>query len=176
MPAAVLAVYVSPDLRDRTRQLAKELHVPCTVIIREGLIARVEELEAKIAAERARRAAERERKQSRRRETQPLAPVPSLLDLGHGRVSDGETPSRARLNRIVADHAQRIALAEGDEIRRLVQAAIRKVKKECPLTHPSDDEMVRLLEEELARLRDEGPTEVRDVASLADKPAPLKEP
>jgi hypothetical protein len=175
----VIAVYVTDDLDRRATRVAKEMRTSKAQMGRDGIRGIVETFETKIAAEQKRREEEQLRKKSRatRDPRAVTTHLPSLLEVRHGRTTsntssgDEELPSRKRLRSIVTDFAQRIALADdkGDEIRRLVQAAQRKAKKDLPLTHPTDDEMVSLLEAEMKRLRDEGPVEVRGFDAIGEE-------
>lgn len=161
------------DFRERVRAAARYKGCTSTQLVREGLERRVVEIEAEIrdAAEaRAVAAAAKKRPQARFRLGQsPLAPQPVTAP-SLATPSATATPREARLAKIYNMAAQEALDASGDAplIQRIVAAAIARIHHELPLRPPPDAVIIAAIEQEMIRLRDDGPSETRSLDSLIE--------
>jgi hypothetical protein len=141
-------------LHDRARLVGKRFGKKVSEIIRDGLNEQVEILEARwIELENKKRRktdTAQENRLAQRITSSELAPKP-LRSLG----GDSAPVDDNKVETICNKHAKGIAekLHMPMEKRLLTQTAIADVKREMPLTHPSDAEIIVILEKAVVRVR-----------------------
>lgn len=131
-------------LLQRGKSVAKQMSTSLSQILRDAFSDRVDYLEAKLRADRERIEAERKANRGFRRMT-PINPEPLHPVLPQVQEEKKEDPKPE-----YTTHALRIAeaVAAGNplETRLRVAEALADIKRKWPLTHPSENEMVAILE------------------------------
>lgn len=147
-----LRVVLPAGLHKRAGRVAKRHVSSISELLRQGLVDRVEFLEAKERAEIERRHKEKQSDRVERR----------LKALGERPIEkktiSSETTTRTTddpLVKIYSEHARLILGAEGYERRLRVHEALKAVRAQCPLTYPSDGEILALLEQSMREQRAE---------------------
>lgn len=146
MSDAVLNVHMPKKLRDRIRVMEKTLRLSATAITITALTKEVELFEQKERDEKERQRREREEQKERRRAV--LADV--KLDNG-APISPPPTIDN-QLSSLFEHHAQRIVEAleaehpDPREVRLRRDEALAAIRRQFPLTHPSEQEMLATLE------------------------------
>jgi len=161
-----LTVVLAADLRRRIGDIAKRLHTTTTAIIREATTARVKELEEEYRRELLAQAAEREELDKRFRRPgrpsvyRPLEPI-----------SESAPRPRTTLDGLYDDLARTIIAAgdDSDEGQRRVDAAVEAIKHECPLTYPSDVQILATIKKHVDELRSKPVPETRSYDDLVGK-------
>ena len=177
--AAAITVLFPPEVLQRAKSLCKAFRISQGQMIREGLIYRIEELE-----QQQRREMEFKEVKKAAKNSQPLprfeertlgssrlGPRPFITELRRGAEPDGPT-GQDPLDAIYKMLAQAMLDAGDDktEIRRRAEAAVATIKRERPLTCPSDEEILTTLEKYVIKIRNEpSPSTTRTFDTLVDR-------
>lgn len=143
-------------LHAKAKRTATRERTSVAQLIRDGLKDRIEQLDAKFDAEERTRREDREAKRPQGRT------LKSLGTLGDRPVSPRsviETEPDDRLAKIYEEHAKRIAevISNPQARRQRIADALEAVKREAPLTHPSDETILSSIERAVIRLAREAP-------------------
>lgn len=152
-------VLVPMNLRERAKKVAKKLKTPMSQLARDALTEKIEYFESKFQADKARAAAEKEQLRGFRR----MKPLSNPI-ARNAIAEQKQIPPEYDL------HATRIheAVQAGspNETRLRVAEAVAAIKRQSPLTHPPETEIVATLERLVVAKRD----------ALATTATPAKEP
>lgn len=169
MGSAVLQLHMPSELRERVRRISKRTRLSASHIARDGLTERVEYYEAKERADKERRRRDpNERGLRGLDERQPL-------DRRTAKSADTDNP----IHSLYLTHARRLFEVIDDpnavhEKRIRLNDAITAIKRQCPLTYPSDGEIMAYLERLIVELRveaadgEEQPEPVDATAAVPD--------
>lgn len=158
----VTTVSLPKDLHARARAIAKRNRTTTVHLIRESLTEKIEYLEAKRRVEEERIIAERQRAafsthvrgRPPRLPLAPEPPPPLKSEIVDENVENLE--AEARTAHVYETQAKLILeTLEGSPLERRLRVAeaVAAVKRERPLTHPPDDEILQTLEREVLHLR-----------------------
>ncbi len=173
-------VKLTKSLVERAEKMSVEFHIPLAQLVREGLDMKLTELEKRIE-DRANR-----QKQKVLDEKQALLghhllgmrPVGNIPRMGQPMTQPITTPfsERTPYKRPVQsdDDAFLVKLAQSvldagtdrEEMSRRAIAAVAAYKRQHPLLAPSDPDILKLLEQRIIMLREQGVSPVRTVDSL----------
>jgi hypothetical protein len=140
----ILVIYLSPDLKIRMRESAKRERRTLSELGRDAIEEKVEYLEAKQRMVKERQQQEQEAKKERRK---VKATIPKAVVANENDALDAIYKEGAKEVLAVIEHTTRRRIA--------ILAVMEKVKKETPLSHPSDEEILKRLEREIVRIRKE---------------------
>ncbi len=161
-----LTIQIPSSIRERARKVAKRLHTSTTHLVCMALEEKFEAVEKKwrdsealIREEkRAELEARKERRQLRRMGD---APVSQLTPVSAPTTTEDEPPEQkdTALDKIYEHHAKRIfeVLSSPVEKRLRVGEALSAVRRERPLTYPSDKEVLTTIEQIIIQLRTKTP-------------------
>ena len=145
---ATLTLNFPKKLRERVRERAKTLRTSSTAFVVMAITQALEHYDEKERVERERERREKEEQRERRRASllpQPLPIAPDVVTRLDPSLADEDvTP-----NKLYNEHATRIAeKLDGDvrELRLRRDEAVAAIKKQFPLTHPPEEEIVAKLE------------------------------
>lgn len=154
MNTSVLVVHMPSELRDRLRRVSRRLRLSASHIARDALTEKAEYYEAKERADKERRRRDpNERGIRGLNERQPLdRPIAKTN-------TDGDP-----LHALYMTHAKRLFEVIDDpaavqEKRIRLNDAITAIKRQCPLTYPSDGEIMAYLERLIVEMRVEADEE-----------------
>ncbi len=171
----VLSIEYPRDLLARAKKVNEIFHTKTAQLLREGLLIRVEQLEAKHREHLANKAADEAAEKAKREYRQTLraagSPISSSLPLTtQMRMSGivGTRLSQDPTDALYTELARSIINAGDDkeEIRERVETAVAAVRRERPLTAPPENEIVTTLETYIKKLQKEGVEPLRTVDSL----------
>lgn len=178
------SVDLPASLHRRATIVSKRFKIPISAILRDGVAIKVAELETQILLEEETSKKIQEVKTPTRFTARKLGDYLNERAEKRAKVtppaSHEKSPEKSRdslpplpgdgLRATCAAAAERVLLAGDDraEQARVVREAIAKVKRDHPLTHPEDQEILLAIEREVVRQRDEGPTERRALDALYD--------
>lgn len=153
MPVApgmcALTLMLPVRLHGRARLIAKRLGFTMTQLHRLALDEKVLQYEARFKREAEEDRAARIAKRNHR----PKLNIPSVLPLQAGEVpTDHETGGYDSLYNDLAKPFLDTTL-DREAVKQLAIDAVTRVKRECPITHPSDAEIIQRIERHINRLR-----------------------
>jgi hypothetical protein len=151
---AALTLYLPASLRERARVIVKKLRTSTNQLARDAITEKVEFYEAKFRKEKQDReqeeAAKRDERKTRRMlNNAPKPPAPP------SETKPDVVEEKTKLDLIYEQTAAKIlrVIDKPTEKRLLALEAIGAIKKEAPLTHPSDAVIIARLEQEVLALQ-----------------------
>jgi len=172
----VLTFEFPRDLIARAKKVNAIFHTKTTQLIRDGLRHKVEELEDKHRREVALQAADEAAKKAKDdyRKTlraagapiSPLAPLSTQVRMSS--IASG--PTQDPMQALYTELARSIIAAGDDKVegQKRIEAAVAAVKRERPLTAPSDEKILEILEPYVKKMREEGLPETRTYDGLVN--------
>jgi hypothetical protein len=168
-----LSVFLTRNLRERARRVAKMFKTTTAALAREGLADKVEYLETKLLIEEERARAEKEKQTEHNTGRAPRTFGTSLLKPVIGSLAPaalGVEPTKTKnlIDLAYEQHARRVlaALDDPTEKRLRIAEVMATIKREAPLTHPSDREILENLERVVIELRSESTPQRREETEI----------
>lgn len=176
-----VTISIPRKLHERAKKVSQICQIPITHMLRNGLDQQVTSYEERLLAE-----AERERLTAEAKRPRRSSLAPPLFE---PRSVPKRTVDAAPVDRLSAAYER-----EGARVRavfdtpsatradreKAVRAAVDAIKHEAPLTHPSDEDICRRLEDVIVRLREDEPLTVKPMPSFIvrepKRPAPPTDP
>lgn len=174
---AALTCYMPTELRERARRVAKKLRTSTVQILRDGLVERLDMLEAKMREQKDRDRADKEETRTMRtmrklgEKLPPLASPPPPAPPSGSSEALGAPAEVDRFAAIYEQHGRKIfeALDSPLEKHARTMEAVAAVKRAAPLTCPSDYRILEALERVVLRLREEAPAKKPTLSLLQPK-------